>query len=300
MRRPLLAFATGLTAAALLLVPGTLAASPARPTTASNRQLAIKDARRTLDEVVAPAGAKLISSGAASGHGAWNRLIIEAFDSAIAYRTWTVPGDISSVMSAVRSHLPKGLTLTGIVKGSPPQESMVYSRPPVNGKLGVRYLEILVSRKSASSVTLLAQAQSQYIVTRTAAQLVPASARVVDLVSQSTEGQTIVSRVVTKSGQVNALVRLFNSVPGEQPGIGTSCPALTAEPMVTVVFRQARGAPVLAGARGDADANFSWPNGGNGWSCYATNFGVRGHPAQSLAGNIDGPIQRILDLSLTG
>jgi hypothetical protein len=177
---------------------------------------------------------------------------------------------------------------------------MVYSRPPVNGKLGVRYLEILVSRKSASSVTLLAQTQSQYIVTRTAAQLVPASARVVDLVSQSTEGQTIVSRVVTKSGQVNALVRLFNSVPGEQPGIGTSCPALTAEPMVTVVFRQARGAPVLAGARGDADANFSWPNGGNGWSCYATNFGVRGHPAQSLAGNIDGPIQRILDLSLTG
>ena len=190
MRRPLLALATGLTAAALLLVPGTLAASRAQPTTASNRQLAIKDARRTLDQVVAPAGAKLISSGAASGLKAWSRLIIETFDSAIAYRTWTVPGDMSSVLAAVQRHLPKGLTLTGTGSGGPPaQESVTYTRPAVNGKLGVRYLEIVVGRESATTVELSAEAQTQYIATRTAAQLVPARARVVDLVSQSTDGK---------------------------------------------------------------------------------------------------------------
>jgi len=302
MRRSLLTIAIGLTAAALLVVPGTLAASRAQPTTASNRQLAIKDARRTLDQVVAPAGAKLTSTGAASGRRAWNRLIVDLFDSAIAYRTWTVPGDMSSVLAAVQSHLPKGLTPAGgSSSGGPPaDESFLYLRPAVNGKLGVRYLKIMVSRKSADTVELYTETQTQYIATRTAAQLVPSSARVVDLVSQATDGKTIVSRVVTEASQVKALIRLFNSVPDEQPAIGTSCPAMTAEPMVTVVFRTAKGAPVLAGAYGNANANFSWPDGAKGWSCYSTKLSLQGRSPQRLAGNVDGPIQRILHLSLTG
>jgi hypothetical protein len=299
MRRSLVVLASSLTVAVLMLVPGSQAASRARPTTASNRQLAIKDASRTLDGVVAPAGAKLISSGAASGHRAWSCLITEAFDSAIAYRSWTVPGDISSVLAAVQRHLPKGLTPNGTGSGGPPpQESVMYSRPPVNGKLGVRYLEIIVGRKSANSVTVFAETQSQYIATRTAAEQVPASARVVDLVSRSSAGRTIVSRVVTKTAQVNALIRLFDSLLIIQPGAG-SCPAMTAEPTVTMVFRAVQGAPVLAGAQGDADANFSWPDSEYGWGCFATSFSVRGHNEPALVGNIDGPIQRILHLKLT-
>ena len=97
----------------------TVAASPA---TAAHRRAAIRDANHLLAGVVAPSGAVARSAG--TGTGPHAGLLMAAFASAVAYRTWTVSGSPTVVLAQVVARLPKGSRLVGSGRSGPVPRSI--------------------------------------------------------------------------------------------------------------------------------------------------------------------------------
>jgi hypothetical protein len=268
---------------------------PIAPTTASNRRAAALDARRLLAYVVPPAGSGLRSSG--TGSGSHVHLLIEAFASAVAYRTWVVAADPGSVLSFVQDHLPAGAKIVGTGSSSSDSlQSVTYSWPSVDGVLYLRWLEIQVSTRAGGGTRLYAESQSQWIVTRTRAEQIPRGVRDVDVTSAWPGKSPFVSRRVSNRAKVRALVALFDSLDVIQPGAG-SCPGMALTPSVNVAFTVGSGQP-LARATVTSTANFSLPAYVYAWGCYPVGFSIRGRAQSALAGNVIAPIQRLLHVKL--
>lgn len=266
------------------------------PTTGSNRRTAERDAEHRLRAVVPPAGAVLRSSETATGAHA--HLLTGATASAVAYRTWTVPGDPASVLSFVQAHLPPGSRLVSRGSGdSPPMRSVIRSWAAVDGILGVRWLELQVTSRAPGGTRLYAESQSQWIIARPAGEHIPADVREVDIIDGWPGRAPFFSRRVTSAAQVHRLVRLFNSLGIVQPG-SINCPSATVTPTVKVQFRpSATGRPV-ARASVSSHANFSWPASVPGWACFPIAVNVRGRNQSPLVGNVITPIQRLLHVKL--
>jgi hypothetical protein len=205
------------------------------------------------------------------------------------------------VFADVIHRLPHGLTVSTTGWGGPTaSEDVAYERPSINGRLGIRLLLIDASRRSANSTLLYVLGQSQWLVTRSPKERVPASAKIVDVRSTNETGKTIVLRVVTKPSKVRALIRLVNSLGVGQPGT-INCPDETATPpTVMVTFRHASGGASLASTRAQANADFNWPDDTPGWACLPTTFTLDGKTQPELWGNLDGSLERILHVRLTG
>jgi hypothetical protein len=267
------------------------ATQAAAGTTASNRQAAIADAKQLLAGVHPPAGAVLQSSGTGVGPSA--HLLTLALASAVAYRTWNVPGDSSSVLAAVEAHLPAGSTQ--IISGyGPEDQSVIRSWPAVAGVLGLRWLRIEVASAPSGGTTLSAKSQSQWIVTRNAAERIPPGVREVDVTSGWPGKPPLLSLRVTSEAKVHELVSLFDSLGVLQPGV-VNCPEIMA-PTVIVSFR-ARGRRV-ARAMLSAQSDVSWPAYTGGWACFATQLSILGRHVSPLVGNVIRPIQRLLHVRL--
>jgi len=287
--------------AAFALAPGdraggaTVAASSslrAAPTTAANRRAAVRDAKQLLQDVVPPAGAVVQSSGTAIGAHA--RLITLALASAVAYRTWTVPGDPASVSSFVQSHLPTGSTVvTTGSGGSPLTQSVTRSWPPVRGILDDRLLDIEVTARSDGGTRLYAEAQSEWVVTRPKGEHIPAGVREVDITDGWPGHAPFLSRRVTNRATVHKLVTLFNSLEIVQP-VGINCPAESVTPVVAIAFRTGQTGRPVAEAKVSSSARFSWPPSVPGWECFAISFSVRGRHWPALVGNVITPMHRLL------
>lgn len=266
------------------------------PTTAANRRAAVGDARQLLQGVVPPAGAVMQSSGTAIGPHA--RLITLALASAVAYRTWNVPGDPASVSSFVQSHLPPGSTVvTAGYGGSPPTQSVTRSWPPVRGILDDRLLDIEVTPRSDGSTRLYAEAQSEWVVTRPKSEHIPAGVHEVDITDGWPGHAPFLSRRVTRPATVHKLVTLFNSLGIVQP-VDINCPAESVTPVVAIAFRTSGTGGPVAEAKVSPSAHFSWPASVPGWNCFAISFSVRGRHWPALVGNVITPIHRLLRVKL--
>ncbi len=274
------------------------AAAISGATTASNKRTAVLDAKQLLLGVVAPSGAVVESNGTAIGRQA--QLLTEAFASATAYSTWTVPDDPASVLSFVEAHLPPGSTLVGRGTSgpSPSTRSVIRSWPPVDGVLGVRWLEVAVTSRASGGTLLYAESQSQWVVARSPAESVPAGVREVDVTSGWPGKAPFLSRPVKDRAKVRRLVALFDSLGIVQPG-AISCPAELIKPIVHVAFRAGPRSRVVARASVSSTASFPWPASVPGWSCSPVSFSVLGRQASPLVGNVIAPIQRLLGLKLS-
>ena len=265
-------------------------------TTASNRRAAVRDARTLLAGVVAPAGATLKSAG--TGLGPRVSLLTSAFASAVAYRSWNVPGSPSRVLSFIEGHLPAGSSLVSSGYGgpNPGSESVTRAWPPIAGVLDTRWLEIDVTSRPDGGTRVYAESQSQWIVIRLPGEQIPRGVHEVDVTSGEPGKTAFLSRRVTDPVQIHALVTLFDSLPIVQPG-AINCPAELVVPVVVVHFRA--GDRVVARASVSSDASFTWPPSAPGWACFAIAFNVRGRSATPLAGNVITPIERLLHVTLT-
>ncbi|HJS93889.1 MAG TPA: hypothetical protein VJ741_06475 [Solirubrobacteraceae bacterium] len=252
----------------------------------------MRDAKSLLQGVVPPAGAVVGSSG--MGIGPHARLITLALASAVAYRTWTVPGDPASVSSFVQSHLPPGSTVvTTGSGGSPLTQSVTRSWPPVRGILDDRLLEVAVTARPDGGTRLYAEAQSEWVVTRPKGEHIPAGVREVNITDGWPGHPPFLSRRVTSRATVHKLVTLFNSLGIAQP-VDINCPAESVTPVVTIGFRTGRtGAPV-AEAKVSSAANLPWPASVPGWNCFSISFTVHGRNWPHLVGNVIAPMHRLL------
>jgi hypothetical protein len=266
------------------------------PTTASNRRAAVREAKHLLQDVVPPPGAVVQSSGTAIGAHA--RLVTAALASAVAYRTWTVPGDPASVLSFVQSHLPPGSTIVSTGYGGlPVTHSVTRSWPPVHGILDGRWLDIEVTARSDGGTRLYADGQSQWVIVRPKGEYIPAGVREVDITDGRPGRAPFLSRDVTSRATVHKLVTLFNSLEIVQP-VAINCPAESVTPIVEIAFRTAgNGAPVAL-AKVSSSANLSWPASVPGWECFSIAFNVGGRSWPALVGNVIRPIQRLLRVKL--
>jgi hypothetical protein len=271
------------------------------PTTASNRRAAQLDAARLLAGVVPPSGAVSQSSGAGTGPKG-DHLLTLAYASAFAYAGWRVSGDPASVLSFVMAHLPSGSAVISSGSGSSPtgsSRSVTFSWPPVPGVLSTRWLEVTAST-SATGTLLFAQSQSEWVVTRPAAEEIPKGIRAVVVTDGWPGKPPFLSRRVENRREVGALVGLFDSLGIVQSGV-ISCPGEllgSTVPTVRVRFNSGSGRP-LAQATVSSNANLSWPASVPGWSCYPVDFSVLGRRQRPLAGNVIAPIQRLLHTKLT-
>lgn len=153
---------------------------------------------------------------------------------------------------------------------------MIRSWPPVSGILDLRWLEIEVAGQSSGGTVLSAALQSQWVVARPARERVPAGATEVDVTEGLPGRPPQLSRGVTASRMVRALVVLFDSLGVVQPG-AINCPDETVQPLVAVAFRAAGTGLVLASATVDAAADFPWPDSLPGWACFSIGFVAGGH-----------------------
>jgi hypothetical protein len=263
------------------------------PSTASDRRAAVIDAQRLLAGVVPPPGAALRSSG--SGTGPHAPLLTSATASAVAYSTWSVPVDPTSVLSYSEAHLPPGSTLVSTGSGAGSQ-SVIRSWPAVKGVLDVRWVELEVTAHAGGTL-LYAESQSQWVIARPAGERIPAGVREVDVSSGWPGTAPGLTRRVTDRPKVRALVALFDSLEIIQP-VAINCPALMPGPVVTVVFRGGAGGQPVARASVAADAHFSWPADTPGWACLPIDFAASGRAWSPLAGNVVTPIERLLHVKL--
>jgi hypothetical protein len=165
--------------------------------------------------------------------------------------------------------------------------------PPTAGVLDTRWLELQVTARAHGGTLLWAESQSQWVVTRPAAERIPAGVREVDVSDAWPGKRPLLTRRVTGHAQVRALVGLFNSLGIAQP-VTINCPAETLTPIVTVRFRRSAGATPVARAAVSASANFPWPADLPGANCYPITFSVEGRRGTPLVGNVIAPLQRRL------
>ena len=78
-----------------------------------------------------------------------------------------------------------------------------------------------------------------------------------------------------------------------------NCPEeSTNQPVVTVTFRHGIASRPVARARVRSAANVHWPETSGAWACLAVQFTVLGGRQPALAGNVIGPLQRLLNVNL--
>jgi len=271
--------------------------SPVNPATGAHRRTAIRDARQLLAGVVAPPGAVVQSSS--TGIGPHTHLLTGALDSAAARRSWTVGEDASAVLSFVTAHLPPGSKVEGTGSGGPPAfQSVIRAWPSVSGVLGARWLQLQVTSLGSGRTLLSAAAQSQWIVARSASGRIPAGVRDIDVTNGVPGERPFLSRSVTNYQRVRALIRLFDSLALVQP-VAINCPAESGkEAVVTITFKRGTTNRPVARARVSSKANFNWPASTAGWACLPVSLDILGRRRPALAGNLIGPMQRVLAVKL--
>jgi hypothetical protein len=277
--------------------PPVLGVARVSASTRAHRRAAIADARRLLAGVVAPSGAVVRSSS--SGIGPHTLLLTSVLNSAIDRRSWTVPEDSSAVLAFVTAHLPPGSKVESSGSGGPqPSQFVTHAWPAVPGVLGVRWVQIQVTATSTDQTLLSAVAQSQWIVTRSAAQRIGPGVRAITITSRVPRKPPFLTVTLTDRRHVRALVTLLNSLPLIQPA-EINCPAeRTDQPIVTVTFTRTAGGRPPARAQVSSAANASWPPTTAGWECFATGLRLGDGRRAALAGNVIGPLQRMLGVSL--
>jgi hypothetical protein len=306
MKTRLLLGATGAIACVAALAVGSVAAAPDRPvpTTASNRQVAQRDAANLLRRLRLPPGA-VSSPAEPSGDGGHLKPVqsLNATSAAVdQHAWWQAPESTSALLAYIKSHPPSGSKLDGSGElydnGALVDQSLTFEWPPVRGVLGERELSVTLIALRGGGTGVLAQSQSNWIVARSRSERIPATAREVDVSSALLDGPTTVSLSVTVASKVRSLARLLNALPVVQPAV-YSCPALLTQGarVITLRFRSAAGGPLLAQATYVAYRHLAYDSG----PCNAIELTIAGRRRTPLVGGAFlRRIERLLGVALLG
>ncbi len=288
---------------AAVAVPAALGATSAvRPTTASNRAAARRDAVRLLGLLRLPADA---TASATEPRGAGYALQAPpasgaAGGSADAHAWWIVPRNPAAVLAWVRAHAPRGARMSGTGSGDDSRtgyryEILGYAWPPIAGVLAGRQLTITVTALSGGETALLADAAATWIVTRSPLERIPTATRAITITS-TPFGAPATTTTVTDAGRVDRIVALFNAMPIVQP-IPVFCPVelLQGSVKLTFAFQAAPGGASLARATFTQYLHFSASG-----PCNAVDLTIGGRvETPLLGGDVVTKVQRILGTTLT-
>lgn len=163
---------------------------------------------------------------------------------------WQVPGQPRSLLAWERAHLPHRFALTGSGSlGSRKGTAWFdeFSLRPVPSVLVERYLLVEVVSAGHGKTDIRVDAQVVWLPAKSAAELVPSSARVVTVVLQAGNGagyrQRAGKATVTDPARVRRLAALVNGLP-LAPWETISCPKYSGG-AVTLTFRARAGGPAL-------------------------------------------------------
>lgn len=249
-------------------------------TTAGNRRAARADARVLVARLRLPRGAVRVRRRTG---GSFPLYADQAH--ALAHASWRVPGRPGTVIAYIRSHPPAGAKLfstgwSGSSRARARELTLGYQWPPRRGVLGERLLNVIVTAQRGGASSVLAVAQSDWVVVRSASERVPASARIVQITTSSPR-RTV---TLTAAPRVRRLIALVDSLPIAQP-VTINCPALIDADarQVSFSFRARASGPVLARADYVGYEPHPYVSG----PCNAIAFSVRGRPRTPLIGGAD-------------
>lgn len=261
------------------------AVSAAGPTSASNQRAAARDTAQLLNHLLLPRGTVRLS-GEPRGDGGLLRhpdsipsgLLVDR------HRFWLVREPLERVVGFLDLHGPRGARKSGWGWSSgrhvPPNETVTFSFPAVDGRTSLRELLVTIVSLSQRSSGVRADAQEIWVVPRPASEMVPASVREVDV------GTSHAHVRVTAPAKVRLLVRWFDSLPIVQPGAVYHCPVETARrATMRLGFRSADGG-LLARA--------SVPGARVSGYCASIQFWIGSHREQPLSGHLYRRIERLL------
>jgi hypothetical protein len=263
-------------ALATLLLAGTAAAHAL----ARNERAARRDARALLDLVRLPTGAVRSATEPAGGGIALARPGYTTASSALVDRHawWTVPGSFSNAAAFVKAHPPTGAkrTTTGsaIQSGSITETFVGFSLPTNPVVLWQRQLVVVIAQLPDGVTGIRVDAEVEWTVPRPAGERVPRAADLLTVTRGTMPGwPPPVSRTVTDRARIRRVAAMLDRLPVVQP-VAVACPALFAEPTITLTFLAGPGGPRLARATMPADG----PEG----SCAPIVFAVRGRQERPL------------------
>ena len=215
-----------------------------------HRRLAVAQAASMLGGLRLPAGAR---SATTSGGGVQTQTLQRigtpsAPDVVTSVRTWTVPAPGGRVAAFLLAH-----PVPGFHASRPSAARILFTANRLRAGLSAERITLALGHdRGPGTTTVVASAQATWIVARPASEVVPAGARVVDIVRGKPGHRPGIALKVTDP-QLSAIRRLIDALPTAQPGV-TSCPQrIVGLPQVSFIFRTHEGGPVLAVASEDAD-----------------------------------------------
>lgn len=306
MTTRLIVAAAAVVACVAALLAGSVAAAHDRlvPSTARNERAARLDAELLLTRLQLPAGA-VSSPTEPSGDGGHLQASPE-LDATSArvdeHAWWQVSGSPSAAISYIKSHSPTGAKPDGsgglYIGGRPIDQTVSFAWPAVRGVLGQRTLAVTVMALAGGDTGILAEAQSDWIVTRPRSERVPSTVHEVDVASSPLNGSPTAAVSVTSAAKVRRLVSIINALPVVQPAVYL-CPALLTQGarMITLSFRSAAGGALLAQATYLAFEHLAYESG----PCNAIDLTIAGRRRKPLlGGDFLGRVERLLGVGLLG
>ncbi len=143
------------------------------PTTVSNELTARQDASTLLSELMLPPGATGSPVEPQGEGGVLGAPLTTPGTTAFVdvHAWWTFPGSQQAVLSYVRTHPPRGATVT-----SPESSVIELNWPPVSGVLGSREVIVEAVPRGGGEIGIRADAQDVYILARLANEHIPSGA----------------------------------------------------------------------------------------------------------------------------
>ena len=206
---------------------------------------------------------------------------------------WTTDTSPQGIIAYIEAHRPKGSTSEGTGSGTAPGSSSVeamFTWPPLGSQVYNRTLTVSVISAPGEPSAVVAQSQSDWIVPRSSAEVVPSGVKSVVITLRMGGGPQglkqpmhISTYVVWRVARVSALVNEFNRLPIVQPGEIFACPLMhigNASPALTLQFRAGQVQPALARAQVYVTRG---SNGYSGWNeCDAIQFWIGGKQQTAL------------------
>lgn len=281
----------------------------ARPSRRANVQLAEHTARRLLEEVPLPEGARTAGSdesvlGNLQGPAAW-----PATPQLVGkHRFWRVAGQPQAVISSIEDHPPAGSTITthgssGKSAGPPPRSlhgralgrwvrqhtvttswDATFAFNAQRERLAMVWLSVTVAAAKGGGSEIRADALVVWRRPRPAAEHIPRSVREITLQVNDPRRHLRFTRQVGSPRKVRAIVAVIEGL--QQPEAGArSCPVENGKaPVIDLLFRERKGGPPLVRVHID----------GNGCGSVAFHRGTRQQPALGEAWEAIKQLHRVL------
>ena len=277
--------------------PQTVSAQPVQaahqaraPKVSSPRQHALADAAYILGSFAVPPGARRLSRAPAADGGVLRHSGIGSVPYQVDLSSWwQVPGQPVSVLGWERAHLPRQFAPAGGTVGPSRVRDKEFSLRPVPGVLEQRTMVVTAVAAGGGQTAVRVDGWVIWIPARSAAERVPASARIVSAVvlpgNQPGGAPRTGPVLITIPARVRRITEFTDGLP-LAPFFPNSCPE-SSPGVVQVTFMARIGGPVLAVLTAELTG------------CY-TDFTVNGKPQPALSPGVAPQLLALAGLHVAG